>query len=680
MNYSSDESTTIRSRTTYERKRRKRLRQQELSKSESEDEIETSPLNFPSTSTTCQNPDTLHSEPEPEPEPETDPSETDPSEHDFLTTPEVSDEEAYYDSSSESASISSPPTIKEDLKDWALKYNIPASTALNDLLRILVSHGNDSLPIDARSLLNTPRSVQVERLYDGDFYYFGLRQNILEQFQKYPKLADCEKIKLIINIDGVPLSKSSKLCCWPILGRFASSDVFLICIYSERHKPDSPLFLDKFINELISLNSGQEINSKHYSFSVLITADAPAREFIKATAGHCAHHACERCKIIGYSIHRRTIFPIDEAPLRTDEEFNNYRYMGSHQDHQDHQSHQLNVTPLVRLTHHMNFSCIKDVVLDYMHLVLLGVVKRILSHICSTKKLPVNLSQPAKLSELQISQINQMLFDMRNQFPSEFQRKPRTLDQRQFFKATEFRLFLLYTGPIVLKGIVKREFYEHFLLLSCGIRILATEDQEFRNGTRIDIAQKMLKTFVENAEQHYGKLFAVYNIHNLLHLHEDVRNHNAALDAMSSFAFENFNQQIKKSMRKKNQTVSQIIKRNAEGLFHAKREMRQSHSIKYADSCYKINDNTYCFIKKEDSDDASQCICNVFNIDKGEPLFKKPVDSKIVFGIVCFEKAPSTKPTTISKSLLKKKVAIIKVKNKYIFYPLVNGLSTTVDL
>ena len=64
MNYSSDESTTILSRTVYERKRRRRLKQNKLRKSESEDEIETSPLNFPSTSTTCQNPDTLHSEPQ----------------------------------------------------------------------------------------------------------------------------------------------------------------------------------------------------------------------------------------------------------------------------------------------------------------------------------------------------------------------------------------------------------------------------------------------------------------------------------------------------------------------------------------------------------------------------------------------------------------------------------------
>ena len=653
MDYSSDETNhSILKRAEYEKRRRRRLKKQKQRESESEDEIETSP-----TSTTCQIPNTLHSEPQPV-------SETDLTEPE--SEPEVSEpEEAYYDSSSDSATTPSPPTINEDLRDWALKYNIAASTALNDLLRILVSHGNHSLPIDSRSLLNTPRSVQVEQHYGGDFFYFGLRQNIQEQFQKYPALADCEKIELIINIDGVPLSKSSKLCCWPILGRFATSDVFLVCIYSEKHKPDSPLFLDNFVNELISLNCDPEIN---YSFSVIITADAPAREFIKATAGHNAHHACERCTIRGVSSHSRTIYPIESAPLRTDEDFNNYRYMESHQ--LNGKPHQLNETPLVRLTQHMDFSCISDVVLDYMHLVLLGVVKRMLSYICSSKKLPDKLAQPARLSESQIAQINERLIQMTNQFPSEFQRKPRTLDQRQFFKATEFRLFLLYTGPIVLKGIVKRDFYQHFLLLSCAIRILATEDPQFRTGARINIAEQMLKTFVENASEQYGILFPVYNIHNLLHLHEDVRKHNAPLDAMSCFAFENFNQQIKKCVRKKHQTVAQIIKRNAEGLFHAKRQIRHGHSIKYADSCYKIDTNTYCFIK--DSEDDSNFLCECFNIDQGEPLFTKPVNSKIVFGIVIFAELPPTEQKTIAKTLLKKKVAILKVDNNFICYPLVN--------
>ena len=61
MDYSSDETnTSILKRAEYERKRRHRLKKQKQRKSESEDEIETSP-----TSTTCQIPNTLHSEPQP---------------------------------------------------------------------------------------------------------------------------------------------------------------------------------------------------------------------------------------------------------------------------------------------------------------------------------------------------------------------------------------------------------------------------------------------------------------------------------------------------------------------------------------------------------------------------------------------------------------------------------------
>ncbi len=68
----------------------------------------------------------------------------------------------------------------------------------------------------------------------------------------------------------------------------------------------------------------------------------------------------------------------------------------------------------------------------------------------------------------------------------EFSRRPRALKELDCRKATEFRQFLLYTGPIILNGIVNTTIYYNFLLLFVGILILsnprlAVDHMEYAN-------------------------------------------------------------------------------------------------------------------------------------------------------------------------------------------------------
>lgn len=51
-------------------------------------------------------------------------------------------------------------------------------------------------------------------------------------------------------------------------------------------------------------------------------------------------------------------------------------------------------------------------------------------------------------------------------------RKQRTFDELEHWKATEFRMFLMCNGMVVFHGIVKKEYYDHFVILVCGIRTL----------------------------------------------------------------------------------------------------------------------------------------------------------------------------------------------------------------
>lgn len=58
----------------------------------------------------------------------------------------------------------------ERLRRWALKYNI-SKRAVSELLTILISLGMNWLPKDSRTLLSTPRQVEMCNLTNGKLWY-----------------------------------------------------------------------------------------------------------------------------------------------------------------------------------------------------------------------------------------------------------------------------------------------------------------------------------------------------------------------------------------------------------------------------------------------------------------------------------------------------------------------------
>ena len=141
-------------------------------------------------------------------------------------------------------------------------------------------------------------------------------------------------------------------------------------------------------------------------------------------------------------------------------------------------------------------SCIKFFPLDYMHLVCLGVVRRML----------VFMRQgPAvcRLSFQQRSNISDHLDSLHGKLPSEFARQPRSLLHLDRWKATELRQFLLYTGPVVLRGIVSDSMYRHFLALSVSVSIMLNSSEKVRSAY-LDYAQQLIVYFVNRCEHVYG--------------------------------------------------------------------------------------------------------------------------------------------------------------------------------
>jgi len=62
------------------------------------------------------------------------------------------------------------------------------------------------------------------------------------------------------------------------------------------------------------------------------------------------------------------------------------------------------------------------------------------------------------------------IIHLKSFMPHEFQRKPRSFVPN--LKASELHFIALYAGPIIFKGILNSNLYNHFLLFSTALRIL----------------------------------------------------------------------------------------------------------------------------------------------------------------------------------------------------------------
>ena len=127
-----------------------------------------------------------------------------------------------------------------------------------------------------------------------------------------------------------------------------------------------------------------------------------------------------------------------------------------------------------------------------------------------------------------------MLLNMSFFISNIFARKPRAITECNRWKATEFRQFLLYTGPIVLKEMRETQMCIHFLTLSLGINTLLDGNSE-RRSSRLENSRELLTYFVNSYELFHGETFWVYNVHNLKHVPDDVEFHLCSLNKLSCF-------------------------------------------------------------------------------------------------------------------------------------------------
>ncbi|XP_046386969.1 uncharacterized protein LOC124156450 isoform X1 [Ischnura elegans] len=413
----------------------------------------------------------------------------------------------------------------------------------NELLQILRKHHCfRGLPADTRTLLKTPREVNTRSIAGGTYCHVGIEKSLRNVISQNTSVAESGTIRLQCNVDGLPLAKSSGSQVWPILMSlqdFPTVTPFIVGIFHGNQKPLScSEYFEEYVREMVRLGrEGVVYNGLRLEIKVTgYICDAPARAFVKQIKSHNGYFGCGKCTVQGEYVNGRVIFDEISATVRTDGDF----IAKTDEDHH------VGNSPLVTIP---GIRMVTDFPYEYMHLVCLGVMRKLLAAW-------IKGSLNVRLEARKVALLNERIKHIARYVPWEFVRKPRSLQELLRWKATEFRLFLLYTGPYILKGILTFSPYKHFLSLHYAIRVLVAENYL----DSINYANALLTYFVKKFPELYGRDMMSYNVHGLLHLVRDCEVH-GPLDKFSAFKFEDKLGQIKRIVRKPNLPLPQIVRR-----------------------------------------------------------------------------------------------------------------------
>ncbi|XP_051787729.1 uncharacterized protein si:dkey-242h9.3 [Erpetoichthys calabaricus] len=517
----------------------------------------------------------------------------------------------------------------------------------------------------------------------GSFHYFGIKHSLRAFFEKvWSTVPSGHTFNLQLNFDGLPIFKSSSLQFWPVLGivkNYIKIPV-LIALFCGCSKPNSlSEYLSALVNELKTIGKGFPVKGKTFFITLSsVVCDAPARAFIKGIKSHTGYHSCDKCVQKGVYVNHRMTFPETTASLRTGESFKTL----------DDDAHHVESSPLSEI-----IDMIKGFPHDYMHLVCLGVMRRLLG-------LWIGSNGPlqCRVSASQVSLISDKLVALRGFIPNEFARKPRSLFERLRWKATELRQFLLYTGPVVLREILHSEVYQNFMLLSVGIYILASPEY---CSTMNDFANSLLVAFVKHFSELYGPEFVSYNVHGLTHLSQDVKVH-GSLDVISGFPFENYLRKLKKMVRRPHCPLTQVIRRiseldflhlNSDFSIHPQKRFKMQHSdgpvplhfevvlqfkevefngfvikVSTGDSCIKIDNKIVIVQNIIVHEDREYVVCQEYQ--HKAIFFEYPIDSSCLGIFVVSKLSPNLHCLPIGSGMLK--YVRLPLDDKYLVIPLLH--------
>uniref|UniRef100_A0A7M5XCB6 Uncharacterized protein n=3 Tax=Clytia hemisphaerica TaxID=252671 RepID=A0A7M5XCB6_9CNID len=361
-------------------------------------------------------------------------------------------------------------------------------------------------------------------------------------------------ISFMWNTDGVPLFKSIKSSIWPVFytinelpfqDRRKKENILISGLwYGETH-PNMLLFLPpqfETIKELAYF--GTKINDEVTLKSILLcgTLDMPAKASALNFQQFNSFYGCPKCLQSGETVKTNKngnvrAFPFDESnptgPHRTHAGTIKHAIESANSDSLVHVKGVKGPSPLILLPEH---DIIRGMGIDYMHAVLLGVTKLIMSLWFDGSHKSESYSVYQSLPS-----IENRLVSLKP--PNYISRAPRTIKSNLgYWKASEFRSFLLYYFVPVMSNLLPSIYFEHFYLLAHAVHLLLKS-----KITPDDIvtARRFIFLFCSTFDKLYPRRYMTINIHSLNHLPQTVLEL-GPLYVYSLFSFEDKNGYILK--------------------------------------------------------------------------------------------------------------------------------------
>lgn len=257
---------------------------------------------------------------------------------------------------------------------------------------------------------------------------------------------------------------------------------------------------------------------------------------------------CQKCEVNGeFDKHfHKMCFPNICAQRRTDESFRQRQQPKHHKAERS----LIEELPINMITAFPTS--------DPLHLLELGVMRK-----CIYRWIFGARDYGGKWNKQLISRVSELLKSLQTYMPSDIHRSVRGLDTVRFWKGVEFRTLLLYVGIVAFKDALKENEYLHFLTLSCAATICSSKF----HSKYLSVAKVMFSSYVNKYIQLYGKSEIGSNVHNLIHICEDMEQLGIEnLDKISTYRYENSLRMLGLKLKSCRAPLQQVSRRIIEAI------------------------------------------------------------------------------------------------------------------
>jgi len=185
--------------------------------------------------------------------------------------------------------------LSHEIAAWAMSENVK-DTAVDKLLKLLKPHHPD-LPVTSKTLKNTGyQAADIVNIAGGEYVHLCILNGMKRLDNEILAL---DVIDYHINVDSLPLFRSSGKQLWPILGKTVGLRCpFVIGVFCGPNKPSNVNeFLHCFLEEATVLKtSGFTLQGIAFrAHPVCFICDAPASALLKQTKSQTGYYGCDRC-------------------------------------------------------------------------------------------------------------------------------------------------------------------------------------------------------------------------------------------------------------------------------------------------------------------------------------------------------------------------------------------------